>query len=612
MSHGQFTMIYSKFEDRLIVPYKTSVRIREYIKRYNESRGYKAFKDDDDYVVTYYGFLTTNRGRDNSQILIKVAFLNLSLARNSGKEYQSTLELPFNFILKMPIGSIWRNGICRSRYQFSEIELTLNDETTKYQPESLKIKELRDRIDQNYSGLLVNSNLSMISTEYSESQTLLIHPLTFFNAHYGYSTEIKRVFLTSIWGNEDLPKLQGDNTVIGRCLLNQDNENLENAVYLPSRFVKRDAVLLHFLKTNTYSREIVRKLVSNVRSQSANDYGNHKIDLPVEPWHTDPIQIRCRVMGLDANTVLCTQITGISEPGFLNGQNDQTIRVMLSPSFKNKLNDLDGLEDMLDGYYQPLIERENVEDIDLNPDYHVNNLEVAVVKESLEILGNRWILENHRRQFDRNDRGNMQAIYPPEANEFAVGDVANNRGDIGWLNIAFAPSTDSGRARERLDQLWIHAKELHEKVDGRVRVEWYTFGTGFNDDDEFTTMALSHQLLNPTRYPYEVLVIRVSIDNDIYYVIDSDAKPGTEDKGMSGIVVKVTNETYFLQPDSENGLVSILIVIAQMEGSLSNGYVDSFNGSMSLFKHSKRRKNGLVRNGRKINWIWNGINNISE
>ncbi|MBE0443135.1 hypothetical protein EI164_13920 [Psychrobacter sp. FME13] len=572
------------------------------------------FKYNDDYVVTYYGYLKKKDSRDNSQLLIKIAFLNISLANESGREYQSVLELPFNYILKMPIGSIWRNGICISRYYFPEMELTLNNENTKYQPEGLDVGKLRDRIVQNYSGLLTNSNLSIISTDFEdqsgEIQTLLIHPLIFFNANYGYSTEIKRVLLTSTWGNENFPELQGKRTVIGRCLLDKNNKDVENSVYLPSRFVKRDALLLHFLKTNAYAKTTVKDLVSNVHQQRMNEYGSEKIDLPVEPWHTDPIQAKCRVMRLDARTLLCIQITGMSEPNFLDDQN--VIRVMLSPSFKNKLSDLADLEETLDGYYQPLTKRENVEDIDLNPDYHVNNLEVAVVKECLEILGERWILENYRQQSDRNDRGNMQAIYPPEANEFAVGDIANNRGDIGWLEIAFAPSTDTGKSRARLDKLWTHAKELREKVNGRVRAEWFTFGTGFNNEDDFTTMALSHKLLNPTKYPYEVLVIRVLIDNEIYYIIDSDARPDKEKKGMSGIVIKVTDEAYFLRPENENGLLSILIIVAQMEGSLSESYVDSFNGNMALFKHSKKRKNGLVEEGKKINWILNGINNINE
>ena len=81
---------------------------------------------------------------------------------------------------------------------------------------------------------------------------------------------------------------------------------------------------------------------------------------------------------------------------------------------------------------------------------------------------------------------------------------------------------------------------------------------------------------------------------------------------MSGIVIKVTDEAYFLRPENENGLLSILIIVAQMEGSLSESYVDSFNGNMALFKHSKKRKNGLVEEGKKINWILNGINNINE
>ncbi|MBE0445796.1 hypothetical protein [Psychrobacter sp. FME5] len=121
-------MIYSKFEDNPIIPYKTSIGIRKYIERYNEFKGREAFKYNDDYVVTYYGYLKKKDSRDNSQLLIKIAFLNISLANESGREYQSVLELPFNYILKMPIGSIWRNGICISRYYFPEMELTLNNE----------------------------------------------------------------------------------------------------------------------------------------------------------------------------------------------------------------------------------------------------------------------------------------------------------------------------------------------------------------------------------------------------------------------------------------------------------------------------------------------------
>lgn len=585
-------------------------KVFKFDSSYSRSKG---FFPDRDYLVVWYGHIRQNEA-NTSQILVKVALLELF---DKHEEY-IVIEIPFNYIIKVPVGSVWRGGVWIYQFELDENKLQINKKNSKfnsYYSDAIK------SFSEEYPVVLHKSRLSFIEVYYTDKndnpQTLLIHPLIFFMAHYGYSTELKRILLVYLWGEEGQSNCE-QKTVIGRLLLDQDNPKIQNSVYLPSRFAKRDAVLLHFLKVNKLTRDIVEKLVNHIRTNAINRNKNNgndnnfskKIDLPIKPWHSDDIQFTFKSLRLNSNLSICTEITGMSEPDL---PENYTINLMLSPSFKDKLDIDKELKEVLDGYYQPIRKKEHLSNIDLNPDDYANSLEVAVVKKTLMILGQQCTIQENREEFQKEYF--RQALYAPEASSYTVGEIFNNRGGVGWVEAIFEAQSNDVKnkdlKKDRLGKLWNYAKGLNNKINGEVKAEWFTFSTGFNQDDNFIVMKLTHKLLCPKSYPYEILVLRITIDNDFYYIIDSDIRPNTN-TGMPGVVIKVNDEKSFLynyNVKNHRSLINILITLAHNEGSLTEDYIDSFNGDMAIFRHSSPHKKSI--DDSKINWVLNGLKKLN-
>lgn len=585
-------MAFPPFINNEIEPYKASVNLTRYFEKNDRLR------EADRYTVVWYSEMSRNF-KDNSQLLIKVVFFNLD-ARNA--YFQPELDVPFSAISKMPIGSIWKNGVCNSKFAMDEFKFTLGD-GAEYDRSEDRADDLNEQIRGAYPAYRITENkhsIIKVSNVGVDKDTILIHPVLFFIAHFGYSMEIKRVLLTLDWGMENGKYYDHGDDFISKCLLNyynKDHQHRDNLVYLPKRFVLRDSVLLHFLKVSDYARNNLRTFNQSIRTQMRNT--PYKIYLKVKPWHEEYVQVLFEGTRLDDDTILCTSIKGISEPDFIEGDE---INVVANPSFQNPV---EGAEKEKDGFFHPVRKREKAEDIELNPDHPANNIETATIRESLKILGKRIAIRLHQQRIEVAQAGRNQALYNPEPSSYATGHVSNSRGDVGYAGFCFEDvKAESSRKDPRLQKLWKHAKAISDYHQNK-KAEWFTYRLGFNSTDDFKLMSLKHINKSSASYPEALIVIRVVVNRKLYYVLDSDEKDGT-DTGMSGVVIIVDDEKYFLNAENSEGLLSIIISISNFpSGSLSKEFIRAFDGRLATFMHKTADKDDN-------NWVAVAIDKIDK
>ena len=583
-------MTFPPFIDNKIEPYKASVNLTSYFEK-NER-----LREADRYTVVWYSEMSRNF-KDNSQLLVKVVFFNLD-AWNP--YFQPELDVPFSAISKMPIGSIWKNGICNSKFTMDEFDFTLGD-STEYDRSEDKEYDLNEKIRSVYPTYRIAENkhsIIKVSNIGVDNSTILIHPILFFIAHFGYSMEIKRALLTLNWGMENEKYYDHGDDFISKCLLNyydKDHQHIDNLVYLPKRFVLRDSVLLHFLKVSDYARNNLRTFNQSIRTQMRST--PYKIFLKVKPWHKDSVQVLFEGTRLDDDTILCTSIKGISEPDFMEGDK---INVVANPSFQNPV---EGVKKEKDGFFHPVRKREKTEDIELNPDHPANNIGTATIRESLKILGKRIAIRLHQQRIEVAQAGRNQALYSPEPSSYATGHVSNSRGGVGYAGFCFEDvELESSREYPRLRKLWKHAKAISDHHQNE-KAEWFTYRFGFNSTDDFKLMSLKHINKSSASYPEALIVIRVVVDRRLYYVIDSNEKDGTN-TGMSGVVIIVDDEKYFLNEENSEGLLSIIISISNFpSGSLSKEFIRAFDGRLATFMHKTADKDDN-------NWIAVAVDKI--
>lgn len=520
------------------------------LSKYFEDGQYGFYDKKHEYVVICYNYKLTASIRNDSRVFVEVVMVNLTepTYHKDGIEKQNQLIItaPINLLHKIPFGSIWKNGKCRERFEMEEFTIKFSADTLQHKPLNLSEKHPFEyqyyigKFEQKYFGQDKN-NLLIVN----QDKSYIIHPLHFFMAHYGYSSEIKRML--SIYSyNELKEKLFIDNSI--------------NAVVLPYNLTQRDAVFLWHLKYDEYTKIAVKSLSSQL--YSARQDGKY---YTIKPWHSQEIELSFRGICL-GNSVLCCQITGISEP------QGETIQVALANVEKSEQSA--GVTKIM------LISRKHkMEELDLalNP---VNSLVTEEIKEKLGLLGEaRTIIKT---LFDK-QIGDMdiQQIPFDTPSDYSVGEVYGH-GNTGLANCFY----DTEENKSRLDIVWEHATRLRD--DGYT-VEWFTPNLGFNESDDFKLVSLKKiaKALHKS-HPVSALLIRLRKHGRVFMVINF----GENESGssMSGIVYEIGHCKDWSD---------ILIELVQV--GIDSDYIDSYKGKMAKFIH---------RCGKNNNWVLNGLKKL--
>lgn len=548
----------------------------------------KSFFSKNEYAVVWYGKIHNNNSRQHASKSIEVFFAELI----SG--YETSTLLPAEIIPKIPIGSIWKDGKSCEKFDLDDFSLSIfgaqeikvgKDKTINERPnlkyinhfgvtKNLEKPEPDSKSNQYYAFNLNDYPIRHIKNDSNtllsircNGQTFVIHPILFFNAHYGVSKEINRILMTYFWGEEGSDP--NDRTI--RTLLNLDyeNNNCPKSILIPIKCVIADAVFLHHLKNKELAQDVVRRLNGRVFNKLAN---KKPAPLKVEPYHDQLIEMTIRGLTLNDGTILCTEITGISMPinetifydlaGYINTGKDGTTYQAVKPMYREI----------------------DTETIILEANKNGNNATTAVVRCSIETLGETTkLLQNGF--FSLNDavhRGQQINLPEPTPETYAGGERVNSGGDVGMLRVLMQAEV-IGLVEHQFDKLLRHAQEL--KANHCVEINCYTPDKGFTGEEVFAIKTDD----NNHSFPHRIYVLRLVIDRQHYFVFDCE------------LVNKVSNRGVMIKiGDSFNPRI-IINELFLNKGKLYEETLQNLRGKVAFFKHM---------NAVSSNWLKNALSNI--
>ena len=548
------------------------------------------FKKNSEYVVIWYGHKLTTEATNT---FVEVKFVELTnpvYMGKDGEECQSFLivKIPINYLHKIPFGSIWVNGESEQSFTLLTYTITITEDRSNLSDISLDYSKRNDEVHpfefQEYVHIndinFFQWDKNQLLTIKQNKTEFVIHPLQFFIAHYGYSNEINRILSVYSW-----PKVEQ------KLWLNEDiNTDSEYPVILPRNLPHKNAVFLHYLKYDDYTKAIVKGVNADILLTKKDSTETYKIPC----WHNQAITLSFYGIPL-GNSVLCTQITGISVP------QGKAIDLVLAPKSVARNGKLSGNGNNVQ-YRTVKKEREHeIErlDVAMNP---VNNLVTTSVIEQLTLIGqDRDINKIQDINIYQHSLDTRLVPYKDPTN-FGVGAKCDGLGFTGLANCFYdVPNSEIEDDKSRLETVWEHATRLC--IERGAEVCWYTPKCGFNDSDDFKLISLNEACKQlGTSYPSNALVIRIVLNTLVLYIISFPInKKGS---GFSSVVYKPDNMDSFLNHDlyheGSDTLVKLLVEIVSLN-SIESDYVDSKNGKMTTFIH---------RPGANNNWVINGINKL--
>ncbi|MDG2953108.1 hypothetical protein [Exercitatus varius] len=569
------------------VRWRCSLNLEKYFE--NPIRGF--YNKEHEYVVTWY----ENRlSLDKSKTLVEVTFINLTNPTYTDKETGNLCQsffrvaLPINYLHKIPFGSIWKEGESESKFRLKEFEVTFSKgQGLSYKPLWMNRTphplEAYKYVHSSYlDSFKRDGNKLLVINPQNSNKSYIIHPLHFFMAHYGYSSELKHILITYSWSK-----------VEEKLRLGEKFEN--KGIFVPNNLSTKDAVFLYHLKYSKYTEKIVKDVMNNIILSKGNENPNYLIPC----WHDQPITLSFYGIEL-GNSVLCCQITGISQPQGepINLYYHSAIKV----SKDGKRQDGDEPQ-----YRTRKYERElELEKLDIALD-NVNNLVTADVIEHLKLLGEKREINRIRLTQEIQQGENVKFLNYDKPENYGVGDKQGKMGNTGIANCFYdIPNNQETEGKSRLDTVWEHAKRLRYEHDAKVY--WYTPKLGFNESDDFTLVSLQETLNSLGQsYPIAALILRVDVKQRTFFVLSFPARNERENSGFSSVVYEPQDIRQFLSSEVDihsrnENLFKLFVEIISSDG-VSSDYVDSKGGKMSLFRH-------VTANKTENNWVWNGIKKL--
>lgn len=569
------------------VRWRCSLNLEKYFEK--PLRGF--YNKEYEYVATWY----ENRlSLDKSKTLVEVTFINLTnptyTNKKTGEECQSffKIALPINYLHKIPFGSIWKNGESEYKFKLKEFKVTFSkNEGLTYKPLWTDKVSHPFEADKYVHSSYLNSfkrdgnQLLVIKTK-GENKSYIIHPLHFFMAHYGYSSELKRILITDNW-----------NKVEKKLLLNESFE--EKGIFIPNNLSTKDAVFLYHLKYDVYTKAVVKDVSTRIVLSKEQEKPKYLIPC----WHDQPITLSFYGIEL-GNSVLCCQITGISQP------QGEPINLYYHSAIKTNKGGK-GQKDGEPQYRTRKQEREHeLEKLDITLD-NVNNLVTADVIEHLKLLGEERTINRIQLVQETEKGGKVKFLNYDDPENYGVGEKQGKTGNTGIANCFYDISNDSEfQGKSRLDTVWEHAKRL--RCEKGAKVYWYTPKSEFNETDDFAIVSLQEILDSLGQYyPIAALILRVDVQQRTFFVLSFPARNEKENSGYSSVVYEPQDIKKFLSSEvdihSKNeNLFKLFVEIISSDG-VSSDYVDSKGGKMSLFRH-------VTANKIENNWVWNGIKKL--
>ncbi|WP_439294594.1 hypothetical protein [Lonepinella sp. BR2882] len=523
------------------------------------------YNENDEYVVNWYDWKLS---LEKSITSVDVNFINITqptYIRNDN-EYQSFLviRVPLNILHKLPFGSVWYKGKSKEKFELERFTVTFN-KASKLSYEHLNgtqnpIFNYKEYIHaSDYERFAKDANNLLVIKQ--DNLNYIVHPLSFFMAHYGYSSELKRLLSTYNWKK-----------IEEKLHLNAIVPNIDKPVILPRSLLQNDAVFLYHLRYDPTTKHLVKSVSTNfVLAKEEKRY------YTIYCWHEQDITLSFNGIRL-GDTVLCCQIAGISQP---QGEPINLVLPLIKRHSETSKSNSDETQ-YKTIVHQPEHQLEHL-DIAHNP---VNNLVTQDVIEYLETIGNTRQINRITTEPNKDVQGDYRTLHYDSPTDFGIGEKQGEAGLTGIANC-FYDTSKTTLGRSRLETVWQHATALRSEM-GAI-VQWYTPKQGFNETDDFVLISLEevNKALDKV-YPPSVLVIKLKMNTQVFFVLSFPEKE--KRTGFSSVVYEPPADF------NDDKLIKILIELVQL-GSIDSDYIDLFNGRMVTFIHRAGKGNNWVRNG---------------
>lgn len=600
---------FERFQKLPTHSHANRTNIRDFLAR-TLVKGNQLFKDDIPYIVSWYGKLIVYPG---DSVRTEVYFVN----KESG--FYAKADIPIELIPTMPIGSIWLNGICESKLLTGETSLiTLRDagfdgalDTNIIYENALDKDSLRSLKSHyhissktNENGKLVgffkdaNTVLTVPISIDGVEKTLIIHPLTFLQAHYGVSKSISNILLSNNW-----------DVVSKKLHLDYINPSCPKSVFIQNQLVRDDAVFLYHLKNDLHTWNTVKRLNARIRQNFVDNLKRYNLKysfLKVQPFHSQPVHILCNYIVIDGNTLLCTEITSMSMPqgetvlydvdrpkrtssGEYTCPKSQAVKILMHNVANNEVMLLDETAD---------------------------NLNKVVIRQRLETIGEeREIARNLNISLEERLRANRtRVVIEPLPEGYTDGHRIGTGGAIGMIQVVLNDSKQNEKDDygicgfdNQYQRLLKYAQHFKQNANshGYRKVEIDCCDKSWEIKGE----VVEPIALNKNSFPLSVYVLRLDIDGVIYYFLDCESR---DKQSSSGIVVKVSDEERFLYKWGRGyTLMNLLDMLRENNGRLRQSVYDEIgvNGS---------RKGGIIiakykhMNEETSNWVLSGLGKFNN
>lgn len=484
-----------------------------------------------EWVAWWYGGIYKNR-KANSQPNVIVGFREIFDGAVSDEVI--CRYIPLTALGQVTVGSIWKDGVCRSGVDFTVQDFDIDFRSDGWQltsfqhafknnleqPYPLEIHALQYPGDKNW----------LLQFRLPSGGKLVVPCLEFFSRCYGRSQEINRILASYPWeGNEDscLSKFY--------ARLDEPEELNKWKVKLRKRLRNGDTTFLAHAKYDRYTRDQAKL----IHSQIERDYkpeSKSPIFIQVAPWFRGPAEIRVRGIWFDNNrSFLALQVMGCSDPDGILIERD-----------RENANNRDGGagdESNADGNAwsgvpeKKLIRPPDIVDLtgDAEPDHGANSVEL--LDQDFVVMGiPRAIVDRHGIKITSSSGARRKG---DEASAYSSGEPHGSGKNVGFATIHAKPVIESHGALMDMWNAMLHIQKKHpDKVQS---VEWFTFEDGYksqtrpnlialdpideDDNTAITTKTKSWVYYNvATGRVRGVMVVRLLVDGTPIYIIELQRK----------------------------------------------------------------------------------------
>lgn len=561
-----------------LVASKSSIDISDFLNLIDYEKGVKKifFKNSLYQVIWYKNLYDLGEGKKNRRVEVVFA---------SSNGFQISVKLPLDIILKVPIGSVWKNGLMVKELDTGQYVFSLQEAKGKsfHRPNVRYISQFYEKKQeekQEEEQEKYRANLILREKEYpvrgidSEANTLIIveqgelkfiiHPLIFFLTHYGSSKHINNVLVSHPWGDVN----NNDHSTVKNLLeLDYKNTQCSKAVLIPKSCLVSDAVILHYLREDEYTKRTVKEFNATTR-QKLNDNKNKAGGISVKPYHQQSIEMLVKGIPLGGGIILCSEVLGMSLP---RGEE-------IFYDFKNSIQVVGASNTQS---FRPMyinIEKETIVVADTRGP---NNSTTAVIRQKQKVLGDiRKISRNEGISLDEAFRYETNSIplREPIPDFFAPGSLVNTAGSVGMLKV-FVDSGVEEYTDTNPHKILRYARQLKHYYKS-VKIDCYLIEQGYKGE------VVKLQESNDDRFPKTIYILRLIIDGKYYFVFDSQPLSILNVSGISGIIVKVISSF-----DPEDSIYELF----NNEGKFHN--MDK--GNIRIFNHMTKAK--------KTNWLRNAL-----